>query len=236
MINKIYQGDFRDIMTKDMRLLSPVIISDPPYNIQFKNYSGYTDNMKTQLYINMISSFFSMRTVLIHYPEETMKYFVPALGVPNKSIAWCYNSNIARRVRLINFFNCDPDLSKVKQPYKNPNDKRVRKLIENGSKGRNMYEWFDDIQLVKNVSKEKHHPCPVPIKLMERIITLCSNENDIILDPFMGSGTTCLAAKNLNRSYIGIELDENYYNIAKERLDDCKGADSEVKIDKGVVI
>ena len=64
----------------------------------------------------------------------------------------------------------------------------------------------------------KAHPAPFPLKLAQDHIASWSNGGDTVLDPFMGSGTTGLAAKNLNRSFIGIELDENYYNIAKERI------------------
>lgn len=49
-----------------------------------------------------------------------------------------------------------------------------------------------------------------------------TNDNDVVLDPFMGSGTTGVACKNLNRNFIGIELDENYFNIAKERIEAIK--------------
>jgi DNA modification methylase len=168
----------------------------------------------------MISSFKCIPSALIHYPEETMKYFVPALGVPDEVVVWCYNSNLpARHSRLINFYNCKVDFNKVKQPYKNPNDKRVKKLIENGSKGTRSYDWFSDIQLVKNVSKEKTiHPCPVPIQLMERIILLTTNEGDLVVDPFMGSGTTALACLNTNRRFIGFEMNEEYCNLANERI------------------
>ena len=57
-----------------------------------------------------------------------------------------------------------------------------------------------------------------PLKLMELLVTLVTTEGKIILDPFMGSGTTCLAAKCLNRHYIGIDIDPNNILIAKERL------------------
>ena len=57
------------------------------------------------------------------------------------------------------------------------------------------------------------------MELLEWLIKTFSNENDIVLDNCMGSGTTGVACKNLNRNFIGIELDENYFNIAKERID-----------------
>lgn len=62
------------------------------------------------------------------------------------------------------------------------------------------------------------HPTIKPIELFEYLIKTYTNERDIVLDNTMGSGTTCLAAKNLNRQYIGIEKEEKYFNIAKERL------------------
>jgi len=72
--------------------------------------------------------------------------------------------------------------------------------------------------------KEKtKHPTQKPINLMELLIKIHTNENDIILDPFMGSGTTGVACKNLNRKFIGIEKDEAYFNIAKDRIVNYKG-------------
>ena len=62
------------------------------------------------------------------------------------------------------------------------------------------------------------HPTQKPVKLLEFLIISFSNKNDIILDFTMGSGTTGVACKNLNRKFIGIELDEGYFNIAKERI------------------
>ena len=53
---------------------------------------------------------------------------------------------------------------------------------------------------------------------MEHLITKFTDENNTILDPFMGSGTTGVACKNLNRDFMGIELDKEYFNIAKKRI------------------
>ena len=62
------------------------------------------------------------------------------------------------------------------------------------------------------------HPTQKPVALMEYLIKTYTNESETVLDFTMGSGTTGIAAKNLNRDFIGIELDETYFNIAKERI------------------
>ena len=75
---------------------------------------------------------------------------------------------------------------------------------------------------------EGHGAC-FPLDFAKKLITLFSKEGDLVLDPFMGSGTTAVAAKQLNRNYIGFELVENYIKIAEERLlketDDIKEED-----------
>lgn len=85
--------------------------------------------------------------------------------------------------------------------------------------GITMSDVWTDIPALPHNSKEKvDHPTQKPIKLMERIVSLFTNEGDTILDFCMGSGSTGVACQNLNRNFIGIEKDINYYNIAKERL------------------
>lgn len=64
-----------------------------------------------------------------------------------------------------------------------------------------------------------HHPTQKPILLLEDLIKTFSNENDLVVDLTMGSGSTGVACKNTNRNFIGIEMDENYFNIAKERIE-----------------
>jgi len=71
----------------------------------------------------------------------------------------------------------------------------------------------------KNSEKEfGKHPTQKPLALLKRIILASTNENDIVLDPFCGSGTTGVACNNLNRFFIGIEIDKNYCDLARKRL------------------
>jgi len=72
---------------------------------------------------------------------------------------------------------------------------------------------------VKNIIGKKIHPTEKPVELNEILISNSSNEGDLVLDPFMGSGSSGVACKKLNRDFIGIEIDEKYFNIAKERIE-----------------
>ncbi len=65
---------------------------------------------------------------------------------------------------------------------------------------------------------ESEHPCPKPLPLMIKLLEHFSKPNDLILDPFCGSGTTCVAAKLLGRRFIGIDISSDYCNIARQRL------------------
>jgi DNA modification methylase len=121
---------------------------------------------------------------------------------------------------MIAWFGCNPDFDRVKQPYKNPNDKRIKKLLENGSMGARLYDWWSDIELVKNVSKEKcaDFTNQIPVKLLERIILLTTEEGDTILDPFFGSGSLYFACKNTNRKCIGVEQSIQHLQSFQQRM------------------
>lgn len=70
-----------------------------------------------------------------------------------------------------------------------------------------------------NRDKEKIHPTQKPVALMEYLIKTYTNEGDLVLDNCMGSGTTGVACRNLNRNFIGMEMNEEYFKIAKERIE-----------------
>lgn len=74
----------------------------------------------------------------------------------------------------------------------------------------------------RSVQSNDIHEAMFPIELPYRLIRLLTEENDVVLDPFMGSGTTALAAKHLNRKYIGIEKEEKYLKVSKSKLSEMK--------------
>ena len=74
------------------------------------------------------------------------------------------------------------------------------------------------VERLKNSDNRALHPTQKPEKLLEVIIIASSNINDIVLDPFSGTGTTCVVAKRLKRKYIGFELDKKYYKASLKRL------------------
>jgi DNA modification methylase len=71
-------------------------------------------------------------------------------------------------------------------------------------------------------TQRRVHPTQKPIDLMMKLIRFLTNEGDTILDPFMGSGSTGVASVVLNRSFIGIEINESYFNIAKRRIEEAQ--------------
>ena len=73
---------------------------------------------------------------------------------------------------------------------------------------------------------KNNHPTVKPIELMSYLITLGSRENDVVVDPFVGSGTTCIVLKLLNRQYIGIEKEEDYAIIAKARIENVESKEN----------
>ena len=86
--------------------------------------------------------------------------------------------------------------------------------------GISLSDVWSDIPALPHNSKERvKHPTQKPLTLMERCVSLVSNEGDIILDNCMGSGSTGVACMKLNRNFIGIEKELDYFNIAKERID-----------------
>ena len=100
------------------------------------------------------------------------------------------------------------ELLKINNKYK-----KIFNLPKNKKVLKNVLEFKKDTQT------SRLHPTQKPVALLEYLIKTYTNENDIVLDNVMGSGSTIVACINANRQYIGMELDENYFDIAKNRIE-----------------
>ena len=135
-----------------------------------------------------------------------------------------------------NRVNYNPQME-IGKPYKRkytPNNKNNMKFgisgVETDNKGtRHPISILDFPQKWRR--QDQIHPTQKPVALIEYLIKTYSNEGEMVLDFTMGSGTTGVACKHLNRNFIGIELDEEYFKIAEKRIED---ADSNINQSKSI--
>jgi site-specific DNA-methyltransferase (adenine-specific) len=175
------------------------------YHMNYRGVRGYGDSGSFSRYFDL-DAWFSKR--IDELPESVKKTF-PFLIVPKAS-----KSEKNR--------GCEGLEGKVQAT--DNRDNVIRKCPvhdESIPSGSPVYKCgcnFSFASQNNHKPKKNNHPTVKPIKLFLYLITLGSQPNDTILDPFSGSGTTCIAAKMLGRSYIGIELEEDYITIADARL------------------
>ncbi len=99
--------------------------------------------------------------------------------------------------------------------YRNPSiEERVLSVISEG----NHKAWFQQIWHGVTGSSTRRHPAPFPLQLAERLVRMFSFVGDTVLDPFLGTGTTSIAAARWGRNSIGVEVDPRYFEMARERV------------------
>ena len=110
----------------------------------------------------------------------------------------------------------------IAEDYRNPTDKRIRRLIKDGSRGRMPYSWRITNQ-VKNVSKIKgsisHHPCVIPDDITALFISGMTKPRDVVVIPYAGSGSELMVAKKLARNFISSEIDKDFCERIDRKLD-----------------
>lgn len=107
-------------------------------------------------------------------------------------------------------------------------------VFANEIEGYDSTEWYPlSVQVfAKDQQKENYHPTQKPVALLEWLIKTYTNEGDLVLDNCMGSGSTGVACVNLNRNFIGMELTEQYFEIAKERIEKARKMKDEQKTEE----
>lgn len=101
---------------------------------------------------------------------------------------------------------------------------KLPKFNNNGKMIFNIIDWEDD----KDAVFEKIHPTQKPVKLLEKLISIFTDEGDVVIDPVAGSGSTLVAANNLGRDAYGFEIKKDFYAKAKKWIDNCKTVREEI--------
>jgi site-specific DNA-methyltransferase (adenine-specific) len=238
-LNKVYLGDCIEIMKEFPNNSIDLIFADPPFNIGIK-YDVHNDKMPYEEYYNWSEKWIkeSYRllkkngAIYIAIGDE----FAAEINLILKKlefyfrnwIIWYYTFGQNQRKKFNRVHTHIFYFTKDKKQF-TFNDKQIRipsarQLIYNDKRANPLGKIPDDVWQFSRVCgtfKERlgNHPCQMPEALLERIISASSDEKDIILDPFGGTGTTASVAKKLKRHFITMEISEEYYNLILKRLD-----------------
>lgn len=209
---RLYHGDCLEVIKNIEREIN-LVITDPPYGIETHNTRGGTKDYKDgedyalelmdklcELLKEKCSSdahlyFFSGYTNAWRFKQILEKYFY----VQDNPLIWVKENHTM----------CD-----FSKAY--PNKHEYIWFCKNGE-GRNLLNCVPDV-ITEKRQNETCHSAEKPVKLIEKIIEQSGYSKDLVLDPFMGSGSTGIASKNKNMNFIGIELDEEWFKLAKSRI------------------
>ena len=207
-LNKIYCGDCLGIMKKIDDKSIDLVLTDPPYGIGSSNvkrggkrsgrslaksrYYEFADWDNNKPSKEIFNEIFRISKNQIIFGGEHLSHLLP------QSRGWIFWDKDTGD-------NQYADGELIWTSF----DKALRKF---------KWQWKGIFQEDMRHKEIRFHPTQKPIKLFCRILRDYSNENDLILDPFLGSGTTAIACKQLNRNFIGIEINPDYVDIANRRL------------------
>jgi site-specific DNA-methyltransferase (adenine-specific) len=241
-INRIILGDCLEVIKNIPDNSVDITFADPPFNLK-KKYNGYKDNKEFNTYLawckqwiyEMVRITKPTGSIFVHNIPKWLTYyssFLNEIAYFKHWIAWDAPSAPMGKTLQPSHYGIlyyVKDLKKSKFYEIRYSHKRCRKcdylLKDYGGKKASLHSFgplvsdvWTDIHRIKHNKYRDEHPCQLPIHLLERIILMSTDENDIVFDPFVGTGTTVIAAKRLGRRFIGIDIDEIYVNITKNKL------------------
>jgi DNA modification methylase len=236
---KLYNGDCLEIMQQliDNGVKVDMVLTDPPYGTTACKWDSIINLNEMWNKINNISN---LDTPILLFGSEPFGSFLRCSNIKNYKYDWYWDKvrgvghlNAKRQpmknVETISVFykkQClynpqmrDRDKARVSM---NNNTQIVFGKSQDNFKGEKLDKKYPITLLTYSKSSKEDmmfHSSQKPVELLEYLIKTYTKEGDIVLDFTMGSGSTGVACVNTNRKFIGIELDENYFKIAKERID-----------------
>lgn len=252
LLNKIFNEDILEGINKIPNNSIDLIVSDPPYCLG-KDYGNNSDKLKPKDYlewskqwidavipkIKHTGSFYIfltwkyspeifsyMKTKLIMINEIIWDRRVPSMGGSTRKFSSVHD-NIGLFVKSRDYYF---NLDSVRISYDEKTKKARTRSIFVGKKwlelGYNPKDVWSVARIHAQDPEREAHPTQKPLEIIERIIKASSPDKGIVLDPFMGSGTTAVACIKHNRNYIGFEINPEYCKIIEERVKKIKHDDS----------
>lgn len=235
----LHNQDCIEVMTSIEENSVDLILTDPPYNLgnfmrdrdtnlkkmrdNFFGSAGW-DDLSFEEWEESMDSFFeesvrvlkhggSMIVFMAIIKVESIIKIAERYGLYYKTTGIWHKLNPMPRNMNLHFVNSTETW--IYFTYK-------KKTGTFNNDGKMIHDFIETAVASNGERKFGKHPTQKPVKLMEFFVNVLSNENDTILDPFMGSGSTGVAAIKNDRNFIGVELNEKYYNIARQRIEEVR--------------
>jgi len=236
----LLNGDALDKTSFDKEVFD-LIITSPPYNVDMK-YNSYQDNSTYEEYLNFSEKWMSncfywtknqgrfCLNIPLNLNKKGQKSAGADLTTLAQKIGWKYHStiiwnknNVSKRTAWGSWLSASAPyvIAPVeiivvfyKNEWKKTNGSKVSDITK-----KEFIEWTNGLWTFNGENKKNiQHPAPFPIELPYRCIKLFSFVDDIVFDPFAGSGTTLIVANNTNRYSVGLEIDLKYCELSKQRI------------------
>lgn len=237
--NTLHVADAFDLLSQIEDGSVDLVFTDPPYNLNY-GYDLHNDNMPVHEYLEWCYKWVGECARVLKPTGSLFILHLPRFAIPIGAylhskmifqhwIAWKAASRnstkplMPEHYALLYYTKSEQFVAnEVRYPHK-----RCRKcgevVADYGGKKHQMHPYGPKISDVwTDIARAKHlergdHPCKLPDKLVRRVIEFASNPGDLVLDPFMGTGTTTFVAEQLGRQFIGCDMSETYVQMAHER-------------------
>ena len=205
-INKIIQGDCLEVLKKIPDKSVDLVITDPPYGIAYAKKGEPS----------MIGDYGNVLGIVLPEIYRVLKdngacYIFTSFKMLGD---WLYR--FQGHFKMNNLIIWDKDRNSGLQMGQNYG--YSYEMIFYGSKNLHKLNGYCDDVIKEKRKPSKRHPTEKPLVVIKKFIEMSSNKDELVLDPFLGSGTTAVAANQLGRKYIGIEISEKYCKVAEDRL------------------
>lgn len=241
-INRITEGDCLSLLREIPSDSVDMTFADPPFNLK-KKYNGYKDSLEFARYLEwcdmwireMVRITKPTGSIFVHNIPKWLSFYVEYLNkyaTFKHWIAWSApTSPMGKSLQPAHYGilyyakKCKENkVYEIRMPHERDRKSKYLRKDYGGKKsglhpfGPLLSDVWSDLHRIKHSKYRDEHPCQLPVVLLERLILMATDEHDVVLDPFVGTGTTAVAAKKLGRGYIGFDSDSQYCSISDNNL------------------